>query len=363
MTLRSSCCGAAIALALAGCKAPADAPTSQTPSAQPAPPTSAANALPTPEAGRFLVGPLYDGVVEVALLGADGDERALAASEWSYDPASGLLDVDVPVAEGQTVVAHGRRSVPWGWRSLRPWRPDSVRVLIGETPGVRGVDFEVERDGHLIRMLRAEACTPEQKYFVTGTLAPEAGEPSGSAVAVSFGNQDSQAIRRFLGLPETTSEAPVEATIGTNATATDDPAVFRISGTMRTSGLRVGIAARDDSEEVRWLGPGDYAYDPDGGAIRLREGLTVDPATEFVLVSGVPVRQNVFRLPADVAPGDVKVVVDGKRLEEGVGYRVDASGELTILVPGFGRGSRYFIVAGSFALGNVSGESVRDLLE
>ncbi len=181
----------------AGCRAAEPAP----PSGDVAGPSVGVNVRATDRPNVFRSGFVLASVSSVLV-----DGEALTAAEWSFDTESGLLTLEEPATEDE-VTAIGVRAVPWTWTTNGPIEPGTVRMLLSDGPAVAGVDFEVDEDQGVIRMLRAELCTPEQRYFVIFDYlheTPRDGVTSGvyRVTSGSFGNHDDQAaIRRFLGLP------------------------------------------------------------------------------------------------------------------------------------------------------------------
>jgi hypothetical protein len=242
--------------------------------------------------------------------------------------------------------------MPWAWQAGEPVK--SVRVLLGEREAKRGVDFEVDEAKGRFWFLKAELCDSAKSYYISYDFPADAAQPDVARSGAIGNHRDRAAIHRFLGLPET--PLPAEAasrSIGTNASATDDPRRWTIVQPMED--LRVAVARKAEPGHLRWLDRSkDFVYDEPLGTIVFVRDVAVDRETEFLFVQGVPRDRGVFLAHRALAPGDVTVTLDGRELAEGTGFRVDyVAGRITVLDEAIRRpDARFRVSAGGWTYGN-----------
>jgi hypothetical protein len=143
--------------------------------------------------------------------------------------------------------------------------------------------------------------------------------------------------------------------IGTNASATDDPRRWTIVQPMEGSSLRVGVATRGVPEKTRWLERStDYVYDESLATIAFLKDIPVDKEAEFLFVQGVPSDRHLFFAHRPLAEGAVSVTVEGRALVEGTGFSVDCkTGKITVHDEAITKpGAKFRVEAAGWVYGN-----------
>lgn len=145
-----------------------------------------------------------------------------------------------------------------------------------------------------------------------------------------------------------------DRTVGTNAVPTDEPMVYCLAQAYQTKGFLLGIGDRKKGPgHTRWLKRDeDYTYEEETGRITfLGDELPFDPDNgEWVFVSAVPHLDQYF-LHDVPEKGGVSVEINGKELEEGVGFTVDyETGKVVVLDPAVkDRDAAFRLAAGGFS--------------
>ncbi|MBI1388225.1 MAG: hypothetical protein GC154_07235 [bacterium] len=316
----------------------------------------------------FYVIPVFDDLDYIMLRprGPRSTGAAMKLSEgkgYSYDPNTRIVSIQSPLQDGQGVMAYGRLKTPWEFQAQKAIEEGSVKLLIGDTICERNNDYMVDSTSGRIRLLNESLCKPRQLVVCEYRHLADPRFPQRYAVTpyseqggvLLYEAIKSEDARRFLGLPE--HFAPdSENIVGTNATKTDDPRIYRMTNVMKPETMNVGIASRDRLGEMKWLTSGaDYQYDPETGTIAFAQPLSLG-ADEFVFVQGEP-KRNVFMLEPGMRQGSVTVTVDDRSLKEGTDFKLDYdTGKLTINETAaiIGPHTRYSIQSPGHMFGNYS---------
>ena len=299
------------------------------------------------------------------------------ARAGTWDAKTGLLSIEKPLAEGQTLEVIGQRAVPWTW-SYDGIVADSVKMLLGKEVGQRGVHFEVDESTGTIRLLRAEDCAPGAQYYVSFTKPADPERPN-TTIGVGIGNHsDRDAIRRLHGLPVVSRAQPAAATGQVpegepeveplSVWTTADPRVLVPVRILRSSPMQLSIAPRANLDQRRYLERGrDFHFDAVTQRLVLVGDSSFDSEKEFCMVWAVVADERTAQFPGSIPAGQaVEVTYNGDRLVEGDGFTVDRDSGRVILEAGTFRHSvktekgvatnvaSYRITTGSWTLGNVA---------
>jgi beta-lactamase regulating signal transducer with metallopeptidase domain len=298
------------------------------------------NASKTDTPGLYHVLPVFEKLTEVSVIKRGGPygkehEIVLAQGEgYAFDPATGNLKVARPIDdEKQMIVVQGVRKMPWEWQAGEPLKAGSVRVLLGDREGKRGVDFDVDEAKGRIRFLKPDLCDREKPYFISYDIPDDPKRPNTSRCGSIGNHPDRAAVRRFLGIGETpASPEDLSKSIGTNASPTDDARLWTIVQPMETGSIRVAVAKRDAPGQLKWLERStDFVYDESATTIAFLRDMPIDKEAEFLFVQGIPRDRRVFFAHRVLKEGDVSVTVDGRVLVAGTGFSVDyKTGKITV---------------------------------
>ena len=133
--------------------------------------------------------------------GTGGDP--LEASDWSFDPSTSSLRIDVPVdGAREMVVALGTRVRPPQVTLPEQVDFESVRVIVGGRLGVEGEagDYTLDRESRLLRLLGPDTPENSLRYYVQASLLTDPAHPN-RGLGIAFGNHGDQVtIRRLIGI-------------------------------------------------------------------------------------------------------------------------------------------------------------------
>ncbi|MFH2000225.1 MAG: hypothetical protein ABIK28_11125 [Planctomycetota bacterium] len=322
------------------------------------------NASPMEGPGIYHVCTVYESLMEVKVSNrSDKQKRTVPSDQWTFDKTAGRLEIETPIDDDQEmVIVYGKLEVPWAWQMTESLEPGSVKVLLDDRPGVRGVDFETDEEKGVIRFLKKELCHDGLEYYISFNYPRDRSQPQIGRGGAIGNHSDRKAVRRFLGLPE--EEGPgkdQKNTVGTNASPTSDPRVYSMVRPMQSESIRVAVADRKKAGDLNWLEKGeDYIYNEETGLITLLKEIVIDPEISFMFVSGIPANRGIFNFGKTIAPESTEVWLNGRQLIEGVGYTVDvAKGSVTVLDPAIkDKGAEFYIRSGGRSFGNGAAPSL-----
>ncbi len=311
--------------------------------------------------GLYHIMPNFESIQEVRAIekAQPGDSRVLKPEDWTFNEKTNQLTVTAPVDDdNEMLIVYGTLRIPWAWRTSKPLETNSVKVILGDRLGERGVDFEVEEAEGLIYFLKEEFCDRSLNHYIAYGYKPEPTQPSNVSIGGAIGNhRDRKTVRRLMGIPEDPEiRAAIGQSVGMNGTPTDDPMVYNLSQFVEEKTMRVGIAHRSEPGNVNWLKKGvDYKYDSEKCQIILLIEIEIDQATHFLFLMAVP-RNDIF-IFHDLTPSDpIEFIVDGTTLKQDRDFTVDYStGKIQLIDPNLiQRGTQYYISARNCAYGNYS---------
>ena len=308
------------------------------------------NASPMDMAGVYHVSPVFEKLVDVTVFKRKGFGGAIGTTTlkgWDYDNRTGRLTLMEAVDnESETVLVRGNRQVPWAWQIHEAIC--NLKVLIGDRVAVRGEDYEVDEAAGTVQFLKAEHCKENVCYCVRYHFRDKPGKGG------TIGNHpDSALVQRYLGLPSAPDNSEdFGKAIGADASRTDDPMIWTIMSPVRTNSIKVALGRRSEKGKLKWLEHGkDFAYDEGLATITLVHNAPTEEDS-WMFVSGIPAERGRFLFHAELRK--VRVVLGGRRLEEGIGFEVDHErGIVTILDAAIEEQvAEYFIFADGRVCGN-----------
>ncbi len=272
------------------------------------------NVVSIDEKGRYRP---YLGLSSVSKVTLDGQEID-PDTGWSFDAASGILEVKVEVGSAMGLRARGVRSIPWAW-TLPTYGSGGVTVVIDDRVAVPGTDFDFDESTGTLRFRKAEDCGDDTKFYISYSR--------GDGISVGLGNHpNASAVLEARG-----TKQPV--TIGEAAPTRDglDRARVERLGENGDCALSIGMAdvvevatwSRDGTEPDRSLVRGrDWTFDASRGVLTLSAGVDAGKADVFAFgTRAVPWSWTVEGLD----PSSVKALIGDRVAERGRDFEVDTA--------------------------------------
>jgi beta-lactamase regulating signal transducer with metallopeptidase domain len=270
------------------------------------------------------------------------DERGIAdftpEAGWLFDRSTGLLKLASAVDPKENrVLVYGTRAIPWSW-SFEKLDFDSVRLLLRGEEAERGVDYVVDAASGTVSFVRAEDCTDEIPFYLTGRgqLDDLRDRPGlSSSVAFAIGQlEDRSTIRRFEGLPvDLPGEEGLAVKLDAVATWRMDDSRVRVpTRPAQSRGLQVSIA-NSGGHHRSWLERGsDFTFDEATQRIVLLGDRGSEEEGSHMMVWSLPPKSDAWQFPGPIGRGEARMVINGIELEEGVHFTVDYDRNTVILV-------------------------------
>ncbi|MFH1738960.1 MAG: M56 family metallopeptidase [bacterium] len=255
-----------------------------------------------------------------------------------------FIRVTVPIDPwNEQLVLIGKWSMPWTFRTLNSIESGSVRMLLGNHICQEGVDFEVEEDAGVIRVLKPELCGSANPIEVNYRIKGEAIIPQ-NAHTLFRGDRgmygepiaytgDENVLHQFMGLPPGRSR-PARDFTNMGASPTEDPRVFTLTSVVNSETMLVSIPNTDKTgARFLYLKEGvDYTYNQEEGLIYLVGDTAVGAHELWVQGTTHP---NIFLLHRPLREGSITATLNGEELKEGEDFVVDyEKGKITVLASG-----------------------------